>query len=64
MATNTRDIPAYDIANLSLTRDIGDDWQVSASINNLFDEDYFTQPGFPMPGRHYSVGLFRSFELK
>jgi|GEM_PF-1736408 len=50
-------IDGYQVANMTVSREIGSGWQVSAALNNVVDEDYQTQPGYPMPGRSYALGL-------
>ena len=49
----------YQVANLTVSRDFGNGWSLSAGLNNMFGEEYETQPGYPMPGHNYSVGLAR-----
>ncbi len=39
-------------------------WDISAGLNNLFDEQYETQPGFPMPGRNWVFGLTHTAEVQ
>jgi len=58
-------IPAYGVVDLKLSRDFG--WgRVSAAINNLLDEEYYTYAVrsqfvpdrysvYPLPGRTLSV---------
>ena len=50
-------IEAYQLANLTLSRELGKGWRLSAAVDNLLNEEYETQPGFPRPGRNYRVGL-------
>jgi outer membrane receptor protein involved in Fe transport len=54
----------YQVANLTVSRDLGKGWSLSAGLNNIFGEEYETQPGFPMPGRNYSIGLMRKVNVK
>ena len=60
-------IPAYSLVDLKLVHEIND-WQVSASVNNLLDRKYFNYavssqftPGrynaYTLPGRTFFVGL-------
>ena len=53
-------IPAYSIVDLNITQSFGA-IEISAGINNLLDEDYFTRraTGYPGPGIIPSDG--RSF---
>jgi len=56
-------IDAYDVSNLSLSQELGKGWALRATVDNLFDEGYETQPGYPMPGRTYLVGVSRTIEV-
>jgi iron complex outermembrane recepter protein len=60
-------IPAYTLVDLKLVRQFGD-WQLSAAINNLFDEAYYTYAvhsaynpdrfnAYPLPGRNGWVSV-------
>jgi len=67
--TNSFDqqIPAYTLVDLKLVRQFGD-WQLSAAVNNLFDEAYYTYAvhstfnpdrfnAYPLPGRNGWVSV-------
>jgi outer membrane receptor for ferrienterochelin and colicin len=56
------EIDAYNVSNATLRHELGKGWAVYGMLGNIFDEDYSTQPGYPMPGRNYSVGLTRTVE--
>jgi outer membrane cobalamin receptor len=47
----------YTLLNLNLNWDINDNFTLSAKINNLMDREYETMYLFPMPGRHFTVGI-------
>jgi iron complex outermembrane receptor protein len=64
-------IPAYTLLDLKLIRQIGN-WQLSAALNNLLDEDYYTYAvhsasnpdrfnAYPLPGRNGWVGVEYAF---
>jgi iron complex outermembrane receptor protein len=72
--TNSFDqrIPAYTLVDLKLIRQLGN-WQVSAALNNLFDEDYYTYAvhsafsadrfnAYPLPGRNGWVSVEYTFK--
>ena len=65
-------IPAYTLVDLKLVRQIGN-WQLSAALNNLFDEDYYTYAvhsafnadrfnAYPLPGRNGWVSVEYTFK--
>jgi len=51
---------SYHVANMTVSREIGSGWRISAALNNMFGEEYETQPGYPMPGRNYAMSLSRT----
>jgi iron complex outermembrane receptor protein len=64
-------IPAYTLVDLKLVRQIGN-WQLSAALNNLFDEAYYTYAvhstsvddrfaAYPLPGRNGWVSVEYTF---
>ncbi len=57
-------IDAYQVSNLTASYRLGNGWDVSAGLSNLFDEQYETQPGFPMPGRNFVVGIVHTAEIR
>ena len=57
-------IDAYEVSNLTASYAVGKGWDISAGLNNLFDEQYETQPGFPMPGRNWVFGLTHTAEVQ
>ena len=72
--TNSFDqkIPAYTLVDLKLMHQIGN-WQLSAALNNLFDEDYYTYAvhssfnadrftAYPLPGRNGWVSVEYTFK--
>jgi len=56
-------IDAYSVSNLSASHEFGDGWSLRATVDNLFDEDYETQPGYPMPGRNYCASVAKTIVL-
>jgi outer membrane receptor for ferrienterochelin and colicin len=57
-------IEAYQVASLTVSRDLAPNLKLNAGIDNLFDEDYQTLPGFPMPGRNYFIGLTHTSPIR
>ncbi|NNJ68984.1 MAG: TonB-dependent receptor [Boseongicola sp.] len=51
----------YTVANLTLTQSLGDDRDVYLRVENIFDEDYETVPGYNTAGLSVFVGLRASF---
>jgi len=47
----------YTLLNLNLNWDINDNFTLSAKVNNLMDREYETMYLFPMPGRHFTIGI-------
>ena len=65
-------IPAYTLVDLKLIHQIGN-WQLSAALNNLFDQDYYTYAvhssfnadrfnAYPLPGRNGWVSVEYTFK--
>jgi outer membrane receptor protein involved in Fe transport len=54
----------YQYANLTASRDLGAGWKLNAALLNMFNESYETQPGFPRPGRNWTLGLSRTASMK
>ncbi len=65
-------IPAYTLVDLKLMHEIGN-WRLAATLNNLFDEDYYTYAihsttnsdrfnAYPLPGRNGWVSLEYTFK--
>ena len=65
-------IPAYTLVDLKLIHQFGN-WQLSAALNNLFDEDYYTYAvhsafnadrfnAYPLPGRNGWVNVEYTFK--
>jgi iron complex outermembrane receptor protein len=65
-------IPAYTLVDLKLMHEIGN-WRLSAALNNLFDEDYYTYAvhstsnvdrfnAYPLPGRSGWVSVEYAFQ--
>ncbi len=57
-------LPGYQYANLTASRDLGSGWKLNAALLNMFDESYETQPGFPRPGRNWTLGFSRTASMK
>ena len=51
----------YTVANLTLTQVLSDNREAYLRIENIFDEDYETVPGYNTPGLSVFVGLRASF---
>ncbi len=67
----TQKIPAYTLVDLKLMQQVGN-WQWAATLNNLFDEDYYTYAvhstmnedrfnAYPLPGRNGWVSVEYTF---
>ncbi|WP_207062934.1 TonB-dependent receptor domain-containing protein [Motiliproteus sp. SC1-56] len=56
-AANSNRLAGYGITNLRLGYDLGQQWRLSAQVNNLFDKDYTTNSGFNNLGRTLLVGI-------
>jgi iron complex outermembrane receptor protein len=67
-------IPAYTLVDLKLMHQIGN-WQLAATVNNLFDMDYYTYAihstdptkpdrfnAYPLPGRNSWVSVEYTFK--
>ncbi len=57
-------LDGYSYANLTASRELGVGWSLNAALNNMFDAAYESQPGFPRPGRNYTVGFSRTASMK
>jgi outer membrane receptor protein involved in Fe transport len=57
-------LDGYDYANLTASRELGAGWSLNAALNNIFDEVYESQPGFPRPGRNYTFGVSHTISVK
>lgn len=53
-------LDGYQYANLTAQVDLGHGWAINTALNNIFDETYQSQPGFPRPGRNYVIGISRT----
>jgi outer membrane receptor protein involved in Fe transport len=52
-------LDGYQYANLTGAIDLSKGWAVNAALNNIFNEKYESQPGFPRPGRNFVLGISR-----
>ncbi len=50
-------VPAYFLLNFSVKRVINDYATIYVKGENILDNRYFTEPGFPMKSRTFSIGL-------
>ncbi len=58
------DKEAYTVFDLTVIKDIAfrkHDYSLEFSINNLFNENYEVQTGYPMPGRNYMLEVSTDF---
>jgi iron complex outermembrane receptor protein len=53
----TTTLPAYFLAHLKVTADIGNFISVSAGIENIFDTLYEIKQYFPMAGRGFTLSV-------
>lgn len=68
VSMDTKEIPAYFIADLKLTQKISEYLKLFISINNVFDVKYIERFGssiddkdYPLPGRIYTGGISLTF---
>jgi iron complex outermembrane recepter protein len=54
-------LAGYHLAELKVTRPVGEHWRVFTLWDNLFDRSYSVVPGYPMPGVNAMGGLSLSF---
>lgn len=54
-------IGGYTVHNLSVTRTLNKNTDLSLFIDNIFDKKYVAQYGYPMPGRLFSAALAYRF---
>jgi outer membrane cobalamin receptor len=50
-------LPDYDLFNLSISRKLSHGIRITLRANNLLDENYLEEPGYPGPGREILGGL-------
>jgi outer membrane cobalamin receptor len=61
---NPTQVNSFTVANARISYPIaalGKKGEIYGAINNIFDASYQYNPGYPMPGRNYRVGLIASF---
>lgn len=51
------EIDSYFVLNTRVSRSFGNRWSAYAEVDNLLDEDYEQEEGFPGEGRNFRVGL-------
>ncbi|MCW3785992.1 TonB-dependent receptor [Marinilabiliaceae bacterium AAT] len=58
-ASNSTQMPKYDLGNLSLEKQFEGkiDAILSVKVNNIWDTNYETRQYYPMPGRNFMIGL-------
>ena len=54
-------INGYTVHNIEFVRDLGKQRTLSLYIQNLFDQSYVEQYGYPMPGRRFMLSLQQSW---
>ena len=57
-------LDGYGYANLTLSRELGAGWNAHASLLNVLDAEYESQPGFPRPGRNYSLSFSHTAKIQ
>jgi outer membrane receptor for ferrienterochelin and colicins len=58
------DLDNYTVCDLNFSKNIKvteRDYKVKLAVNNLFDQDYQVNDGYPMPGRNFMVNLSTKF---
>ncbi|WP_018140006.1 TonB-dependent receptor domain-containing protein [Thioalkalivibrio sp. ALJ7] len=56
-AANEDRLPGYGLVNLRASYQLAPEWQLQATVNNVFDKDYETARGYNNPGRAAFVKL-------
>ncbi|WP_018865045.1 TonB-dependent receptor domain-containing protein [Thioalkalivibrio sp. ARh3] len=56
-ANNDERLSGYGLLNLRASYQIAPEWQIQATVNNVFDKDYETARGYNQPGRAAFVKL-------
>ncbi|MET0094117.1 MAG: hypothetical protein ABW120_11310, partial [Sedimenticola sp.] len=54
---NTVRLGGYATLDLRASYRLNPEWLVRSTIDNLFDRDYETSDGYPMPGREFFVSI-------
>jgi len=54
--TEILEIPGYTLLNIRLEKEFAN-FSIFLKVENLLDQDYFTEPGFPMKARRLSIGF-------
>ena len=52
-----QELPRYWLVNVRIAQSVGADCEVFLSVDNLLDENYEKEDGFPQPGRTIWIGL-------
>ena len=55
--TNLRSLGHYWVADASIAKKLKDIWEFQVNINNIFDQDYEEQEGYPMPATQVVTSL-------
>lgn len=58
------DLDNYTVCDLNFSKNIKvteRDYKVKLAVNNLFDQDYQVNDGYPMPGRNFMLNLSTKF---
>ena len=56
-STGERPVDSFKVANLKGSREFGNGWIAELGVNNVFDEDYAYDEGYPEPGRNFFFNL-------
>jgi outer membrane receptor protein involved in Fe transport len=54
-------INGYTMHNIEFVRDLGDKRTLGLYIQNLFNQSYVEQYGYPMPGRRFLVSFTQAW---
>ncbi|MHC1758125.1 MAG: TonB-dependent receptor plug domain-containing protein [Negativicutes bacterium] len=57
----TLKIDAYTVHNVEVVRDLGNKRTLGLYVQNLFDQSYVEQYGYPMPGRRFLVSFTQAW---
>ncbi len=61
MKSSSEEMDSFDVWDLTARSKFMENWEVKASVLNLFDEDYSYVYGYPMPERNYKLGITYKF---
>ena len=54
-------LPGYTVHNVEFVRDLGGNRSLSLYLQNIFDQSYVEQYGYPMPGRRFLLAFTQAW---